>query len=226
MVYVHHKNENRGNLDEEDDSIGSQLIPRLPTSGPTITPTLPPTFPPTTPSNIPPIMSPITSSHTPTSAPTVQTTILNPTAPTTSMPAFTVYPVRPVHVVNPFYQLPASSQQEQKASLVTTSPTRSPTTPSPTTPAPVSSISTSGSSMRSSSHDNEFACPQVPLDGCSVCGEGRCVTKPDAIFAVSDQPPVPCGELEVAGLKGVIPLRLCEIVKDFIPMCGCATAPP
>jgi len=91
----------------------------------------------------------------------------------------------------------------------TSKPTRNPT-PSPTRATP------SGS-----------ACPNIPDDGCSICGPGKCVTDFDNIFAYPGQPAVECGVLEKAGHGAVIPLDQCgylpQIVKDD---CKCRSSIP
>merc|ERR1712232_1477221 len=65
-------------------------------------------------------------------------------------------------------------------------------------------------------------CPYVGENGISVCGEGKCVTKPDVLFAYPDQPKVLCGELEIGGIDGRVPLD----AKPILPLvikdeCGC-----
>lgn len=54
------------------------------------------------------------------------------------------------------------------------------------------------------------SCPDIPDGGCSICGPGFCVTDPDSIFAFPNQPAVPCGTLEGAGLAGMISLGKCK----------------
>jgi len=70
-------------------------------------------------------------------------------------------------------------------------------------------------------------CPEVPDEGCSICGPDLCVTNYDAIFEFADQPPVRCDLLEQAGLTGELPDDGCSflplLVKD---VCGCGTTPP
>ena len=70
-------------------------------------------------------------------------------------------------------------------------------------------------------------CPVIPADGCSVCGEGLCVTLPDAIFSVPGQPQAPCGVLEGAGESGLISSNQCPFLPPItLTMCGCASAIP
>jgi len=87
----------------------------------------------------------------------------------------------------------------QNESLRPTSPTYAKRTPTPTN-APLP--------------ENE--CPDVPEDGCSVCGPSMCVTNFDAIFEFPGQPAVRCGDLERAGLKGVVPLDQCGFLPGLI----------
>jgi hypothetical protein len=73
------------------------------------------------------------------------------------------------------------------------------------------------------------------VDGqpCSVCGEGKTVTKLDDIFTFGPSP-VPCGELQAQGQTGQIPADSCAQLSAFIgpgtptSQCGCApgTLPP
>lgn len=60
------------------------------------------------------------------------------------------------------------------------------------------------------------------VDGCSVCGEGKKVSKPDEIFAFPQQPVVACGALENAGRTGIVPLNECGFLPGLIAdICGC-----
>ena len=71
------------------------------------------------------------------------------------------------------------------------------------------------------------ACPAAPPTGCSVCGDGRCVTLPDVVFTFPGQPSVPCGDLENAGLTGLIPLSQCVALPPIIEgVCGCDDSRP
>jgi len=69
----------------------------------------------------------------------------------------------------------------------------------------------------------EAQCPTPPSNGCSVCGEGKCVQNADAVFEFPGQPAVPCGLLQTSGLTGVIPLSQCGFLGTLIPMCECGT---
>lgn len=63
---------------------------------------------------------------------------------------------------------------------------------------------------------------ESPTEGCSICGDGLVVTRPDVIFAWPDQPQVACGVLEEAGNDGLIPLDQCIILPDLVADdCGC-----
>jgi len=66
-------------------------------------------------------------------------------------------------------------------------------------------------------------CPEVPSDGCSVCGEGKIVGNLTATFEFPDQPSVQCALLEDAGYMGMIPLDQCVLLPklDQIGVCGC-----
>merc|ERR1719204_3018579 len=57
---------------------------------------------------------------------------------------------------------------------------------------------------------------------CSVCGEGKVVTNPEAIFSFPHQPAVPCGVLEKAGKDGKIHTKHCSILSSLIQeVCEC-----
>lgn len=59
-------------------------------------------------------------------------------------------------------------------------------------------------------------CPDVPADGCSVCGEGLCVTIPDGIFVFPNQPSTPCNILEQAGFDGLVPIESCKLLLSLL----------
>ena len=43
------------------------------------------------------------------------------------------------------------------------------------------------------------ACPKIPPEGgCSVCGTGSCITRPDAIFVFAGQPSRSCSDVQDA----------------------------
>jgi len=62
---------------------------------------------------------------------------------------------------------------------------------------------------------------------CPICGEGKQVSAPDAVFSFPQQPPVPCGVLESAGANGIIPEKQCPFLPALLTMCQCVptTAP-
>jgi len=64
----------------------------------------------------------------------------------------------------------------------------------------------------------------VNSQGCSICGDGKKVTAPDAVFSFPGQPSVPCGALELAGEQGQIPLAQCGFIPPLVTECECAPA--
>ena len=63
------------------------------------------------------------------------------------------------------------------------------------------------------------------LNGCSICGEGKKVNEPDAIFAFPGQPSVPCGTLEDNGKQGLIPEDECSLFSRLImDLCDCKSS--
>jgi len=57
---------------------------------------------------------------------------------------------------------------------------------------------------------------------CSVCGDGKEVGKPDAIFKFPGQPEVPCDILQAAGQTGQISQTQCDFLPSVInPICEC-----
>ena len=58
---------------------------------------------------------------------------------------------------------------------------------------------------------------------CSVCGEGKIVTTPDAIFTVGIS--ISCGELQETGQRGEIPEDKCaplQALPETASICNCA----
>lgn len=51
---------------------------------------------------------------------------------------------------------------------------------------------------------------------CSVCGDGKEITKPDAVFAFPGQQAVPCGTLQTAGSEGLVPLDQCPFLPGIV----------
>eukprot|EP00548_Thalassiothrix_antarctica_P012968 CAMPEP_0194171914 /NCGR_PEP_ID=MMETSP0154-20130528/6479_1 /TAXON_ID=1049557 /ORGANISM="Thalassiothrix antarctica, Strain L6-D1" /LENGTH=133 /DNA_ID=CAMNT_0038884433 /DNA_START=15 /DNA_END=412 /DNA_ORIENTATION=+ len=68
----------------------------------------------------------------------------------------------------------------------------------------------------------QVQCPEISAMGCSICGEGKCVTAPDVVFTFPGQPSVPCGTLEAFGSDGTIPLSQCSFLPGLIGDCECA----
>jgi len=70
-------------------------------------------------------------------------------------------------------------------------------------------------------------CPVVPEVGCSICGEGRCVTDYYAFFQEPGQPDSFCGFLELSGLNGELDSFVCSSLGRVIQdTCVCATKIP
>jgi hypothetical protein len=98
-------------------------------------------------------------------------------------------------------------------------------TPSPVDPTPPPADPTSAP-VDPTSAPAPSNCPDVPSNGCSVCGVGRCIGKPDAIFAFPGQPAVSCGDLQTAGEAGLVPLNQCPSLPLFLSDCECGTSGP
>ena len=65
------------------------------------------------------------------------------------------------------------------------------------------------------------ACPPVPAGACNVCGEGKCVSKPEAIFEGT-----PCGVIQEDGFRNfgnsIGEVIGCGISQGLIAdVCGC-----
>jgi len=80
------------------------------------------------------------------------------------------------------------------------------------------------SPVPSSSPTDFGACAVVPEGGCSVCGEGKCVTNPTGLFQYENQPEAPCDVLQAAGYQGYIDNTYCSFFNQLpeINVCGCA----
>mmetsp|Transcript_13319 Transcript_13319/g.19586 ORF Transcript_13319/g.19586 Transcript_13319/m.19586 type:complete len:297 (-) Transcript_13319:68-958(-) len=61
----------------------------------------------------------------------------------------------------------------------------------------------------------------VHSDGCLICGEGKVVGSPQAEFKISDKPGVSCGDLEIAGLEGLISPEKCNLLPPLLTNCNC-----
>lgn len=68
--------------------------------------------------------------------------------------------------------------------------------------------------------------PPSPPEGCLICGDGKVVTAPDAIFSFPAQPSFSCGVLEDAGLSGMIPVESCRFLPGLIDVCECMPGDP
>eukprot|EP00547_Thalassionema_nitzschioides_P003040 CAMPEP_0194206690 /NCGR_PEP_ID=MMETSP0156-20130528/5641_1 /TAXON_ID=33649 /ORGANISM="Thalassionema nitzschioides, Strain L26-B" /LENGTH=470 /DNA_ID=CAMNT_0038933269 /DNA_START=106 /DNA_END=1518 /DNA_ORIENTATION=+ len=107
----------------------------------------------------------------------------------------------------------------------TTAPTPAPVDPTPApvnpTPAPVDPTS-APVAPTPAPVDSVSGCPETPPNGCSVCGEGKCITNADAIFAFPEQPAIQCNLLQTSGYNGFVPLTTCPLIPPLIGVCGCA----
>jgi len=73
----------------------------------------------------------------------------------------------------------------------------------------------------------KLPCPDIPDDGCSICGPDKCVTSSETTFSYPSQPSIQCGLLEKAGHGGVIPLDQCKVLPDLVKnKCGCQNGIP
>lgn len=69
-------------------------------------------------------------------------------------------------------------------------------------------------------------CLDYPDTPCRICGPGKCVTKPNAIFTIPGQPQFQCGSLEAQGRLGLISDFDCSFFPSWAgEPCGCE-APP
>jgi len=164
-------------------------------------PTVPPTdapVPPTAAPVVPPTDAPVVSA---TDAPTVPPTDA-PTVPPTDAP---VVPATDAPVV-PATDAPVVPAIDVPVVPATDAPVV-PAVPAPVSPAPVEVTPVTTETV----------------EGCSICGDGKKVTAPDAIFEFPGQPSVPCGILETAGKNGQIPLDQCGLILPLIGMCECGT---
>merc|ERR1712238_510112 len=61
------------------------------------------------------------------------------------------------------------------------------------------------------------ACPRFPEGGCNVCGDGKCISQPNAIFKFNaNSEESTCGELQEAGLDGQIGPSQCPNFQEAI----------
>jgi len=76
--------------------------------------------------------------------------------------------------------------------------------------------------------DNGFIpCPEVPPGGCSVCGEGKCVTSPESEVDIGGTGvSSTCADIESAGLSGELTSIECAQIERFLEACECDTRIP
>merc|ERR1712238_611707 len=61
------------------------------------------------------------------------------------------------------------------------------------------------------------ACPEIPAGACNICGDGKCISQPNAIFQASpDSEGATCGGLQEAGLIGLIGPSQCPRVQEVV----------
>jgi len=66
-----------------------------------------------------------------------------------------------------------------------------------------------------------IVCPTIQEYGCSICGEGKCITRPNAQLSVARNNST-CGILENAGIYGLLPKDECEFLPGVATLpCGC-----
>jgi len=56
---------------------------------------------------------------------------------------------------------------------------------------------------------------------CSICGDGKIVGKPNAIFVFPGRPDILCGLMQEAGISGELPYDHCSYLRHFIRVCEC-----
>jgi hypothetical protein len=94
--------------------------------------------------------------------------------------------------------------------------------PSPPTPSPTRFPASAPTTRAPIAPTPLGPCPEIPPEGgCSVCGTGSCITRPDPIIALPGQPEVTCGVLQDTGFSGQIPLAFCPIIPQLIGVCEC-----
>mmetsp|Transcript_17502 Transcript_17502/g.25892 ORF Transcript_17502/g.25892 Transcript_17502/m.25892 type:complete len:262 (-) Transcript_17502:27-812(-) len=75
--------------------------------------------------------------------------------------------------------------------------------------------------------NNQAPCPVVPEDGCSICGDGLCVTKPHHIFQNPGEPDHSCKSLEESALQGELSEVACLSVRyPALGTCDCEAQRP
>jgi len=127
--------------------------------------------------------------------------------------------------------VPTPSATSAPVTLKPTTSSVAPVTsaPMPTSAAPVTSepMATSTAPVTLEPMISSAARRSVPVsvDGCAVCGVGKVVSKPNAIFSFPDQPSVSCGLLQQVGADGSIPLAFCSYLPPLIGVCECVATP-
>ena len=191
-------------------------LPVEPTPAPiVVAPTLAPVEPtdsPVEPTPAPVVVTPAPVIVAPTPAPVDPTD--PPVEPTPSPVVVTPAPVAvaptpaPVEPTDP--PVEPTPSPVQPTPVPVPDPTPAPIQPMPAhTPAPVEPLSAPG------------GCPDVPTTGCSICGAGLCISKPNAVFTFPDQPDVPCGQLQQAAINGQVPLQECPFLPALVDVCEC-----
>eukprot|EP00548_Thalassiothrix_antarctica_P012464 CAMPEP_0194159258 /NCGR_PEP_ID=MMETSP0152-20130528/77725_1 /TAXON_ID=1049557 /ORGANISM="Thalassiothrix antarctica, Strain L6-D1" /LENGTH=583 /DNA_ID=CAMNT_0038868801 /DNA_START=483 /DNA_END=2234 /DNA_ORIENTATION=+ len=136
------------------------------------------------------------------------------TAPTTLRPITSL----PVKITFAPVKITSAPVTTTSAPVMTTS---APITLAPVTLAPIIIAPIIIADPTSGPDTEPRLCPEVPPDGCSICGEGKCVGAPDNIFEFPGQPIISCGILESVGLGGSIPLAQCEGITSIEPLKAC-----
>jgi len=169
-----------------------------------------------TPLPVNPTPAPVDAPVDATAVPVAQTpSPVNPTPspvnPTAAPVPETIPTPAPVNAVEP-----TPAPVEPTPAPVELTPAPAEPTPAPVNPTPAPEAATAPAVCDS----------PIPSTGCSVCGEGRFVASPNDIFQFPGQPTVGCGQLESAGLDGLIPLDQCGFLPPFVgPECGCNDCP-
>jgi hypothetical protein len=62
---------------------------------------------------------------------------------------------------------------------------------------------------------------------CSICGDNWVVGAPDALVLFPGQSAISCGQLQVAGMSGLIPTAQCELFRPLLlRVCSCQELVP
>mmetsp|Transcript_6515 Transcript_6515/g.10353 ORF Transcript_6515/g.10353 Transcript_6515/m.10353 type:complete len:446 (-) Transcript_6515:57-1394(-) len=106
---------------------------------------------------------------------------------------------------------PSSNQTQASIILPTESPTFFPTV---TLPEKLPSISPSKSASVATTSPTFADTAEASV--CSICGEGKTVGNPNAMFVYPGLPDAPCGQLDFAGKSGLIPMDFCSLIQMMI----------